>query len=171
MKELLDKLSSYNVFNYLLPGILFAYLVDSISSYILLQTDIVIGLFLYYFLGLIISRIGSLLVEPFLKMIRFVKFAPYADFVAACKSDPKIELLSEANNMYRTFCAMLLLLGVIKSYDCLSQNYPILTTLAPYVSIAALLVLFLFSYKKQTEYIQHRVTANSQKSKPSDKRR
>lgn len=32
MKDLLDKLSSYNIFNYLLPGIIFTALVEMLTS-------------------------------------------------------------------------------------------------------------------------------------------
>ena len=157
MKELLDKLSSYNIFNFLLPGVLFAYLVTTFTTYQLIQNDMVVGVFLYYFLGLICSRIGSLIIEPFLKKVGFVKFAQYSKYVAACKEDQKIELLSEVNNMYRTFCAMFFVLGVVKLYDYLSFDYPILVTLVSYVSIVVLMALFLYSYKKQTAFIKNRI--------------
>ena len=43
-----------------------------------------------------------------------MKFAPYKDFVRACDRDPKLELLSEQNNMYRTLCALFLALPAFK---------------------------------------------------------
>lgn len=79
MKDLLDKLSSYNIFNYLLPGVLFAAFVDSLTSFHIVQKDPVIGVFLYYFLGSLVSRVGSLFVEPLLRRFHFVAFSPYAD--------------------------------------------------------------------------------------------
>ena len=63
MNELLDKLSTYNIFNFLLPGILFAIVGDTISSYKFVQEDIVVGVFLYYFMGLVISRVGSVTIQ------------------------------------------------------------------------------------------------------------
>jgi len=117
MKDLLDKLSSYNIFNYLLPGILFAVFVDDMTSFHILQNDIVVGVFVYYFFGSVISRIGSLLIEPLLRKWGFVKFAPYEDFVRVSKADPNIEILSEANNMYRTICSLMLCVGVVALYD------------------------------------------------------
>jgi len=57
MKELLDKLSSYNIFNYLFPGIVFCYLSNEVTGYQLVSSDIIIGIFFYYLMGLIISRI------------------------------------------------------------------------------------------------------------------
>src|SRR5690349_3259436 len=114
MKELLDKISSYNVFNYLFPGILFAVILDKFTQYSLIQDDLLRGAFVYYFVGLVISRVGSLVIEPFLKKISFLKFADYGAFVQAEKTDPKIETLSEVNNMYRTLVAMLVSLVTIK---------------------------------------------------------
>ena len=57
---------------------------------------------MYYFIGLIIIRIGSLAIEPALKRIRFVKFTSYTEFVKALKSDSKIDILSEINNYLRS---------------------------------------------------------------------
>ena len=59
MSDILDKMSSYNIFNYLLPGTLFAGIGSKYSSYSLIQDDLVIGVFTYYFFGLVISRVGA----------------------------------------------------------------------------------------------------------------
>lgn len=165
MKELLDKLSSYNIFNCLLPGILFALLVGKLTSHVLIQDDIFIGMFVYYFLGLICSRVGSLVVGTFLKKIKFVEFEPYSEFVVACEKDSKIELLSEVSNMYRTLIAMCLLLTVVVLYDYFSNFCPTLVTIVPYGSFFALLWIFLYSHKKQTNYIKERIklTKNTKK--------
>ena len=160
MKDLLEKLSSYNIFNYLLPGILFVGLGKEITSFSLVQDNLLIGLFFYYFIGLIISRIGSLTLEELLrnKKIKFVKFAEYEDYIKASKLDPKIEILSEQNNMYRSLCMLSIALILLKIYDLVwgsgsSENAAII-----FIFLTGLLVLFLFSYKKQTEkYVVKRV--------------
>src|SRR4051812_27803201 len=110
IKDILEKISSYNIFNYLIPGTLFVFISKNLGTYNLVQDNVVVGIILYYFIGMIISRIGSIFIEPFLKKVNFVKFADYKDFVAASKVDSKIELLSEVNNTYRTISSMLLLL-------------------------------------------------------------
>jgi len=69
MKDLLDKLSSYDIFNYLLPGVIFAVLAEKLTSFSFIKKDIILGVFLYYFIGLVISRIGSLFIEQFLKKL------------------------------------------------------------------------------------------------------
>ena len=49
MKELLAKLSSYNLFNYLLPGILFVVIAEELTKFSFIQEDLVLGVFVYYF--------------------------------------------------------------------------------------------------------------------------
>ncbi|NTW33389.1 MAG: hypothetical protein HGB12_12330, partial [Bacteroidetes bacterium] len=110
MKELLDKISSYNLFNYLLPGILFVYFSKQFTDYNFIQDNDFIGAFLYYFIGMVISRFGSLFIDPTLKKISFLKFSDYKSFVSASKKDDKIELFSEVNNTYRTITAMFVIL-------------------------------------------------------------
>lgn len=161
MKEFLDKISSYNLFNYLLPGILFVVIAKEFTSYSFIQEDIIIGVFVYYFIGLVISRFGSLIIEPFLKSISFLKFAPYPDFISASKKDPKIEIFSEANNMYRTFSSMFALLLLIKLFTFINSKFPILRGYNVYILIILFLIMFLCSYRKQTKYITNRIKANN----------
>lgn len=164
MKDLLDKLSSYNIFNYLLPGVLLAVIVSAITSFKLLQDDLLTSPFVYYFLGAVVSRVGSLVVEPAMKRYGFISFAPYDDYVSALKNDPKLEILSETNNMYRTLCALILLVTVVYLYDLASLYHPFFKTLVPAMVILLLLALFLASYKKQTAYIVKRVSLSKQRS-------
>ncbi len=160
MKDLIEKLSTYNLFNYLFPGIVFAVILNATTQYSLLQENLILGFFVYYFVGLIISRFGSLVIEPLLKKLSFLKFSNYNDFVAASKKDGKIELLSEVNNMYRTICSLLILLIVLKLYEQIEIHFSILRDWDAYILILLLLSMFLFSYKKQTNYITKRIKAN-----------
>lgn len=160
MKELLNKLSSYNLFNYLLPGIIFVIIASKITRYSLVQEDLLTGAFLYYFIGLVISRFGSLAVEPFLKSISFINFADYKDFVIASKKDDKLELLSEVNNTYRTLCSLLILLFLLKIYETIELAFPFLQKCSVIILLILLITMFLFSYRKQTKYIAKRINAN-----------
>lgn len=160
MNEVLNKITSYKLFNYLLPGILFVVLLETVTSYSLIQESLVFGAIVYYFAGLVISRLGSLIIEPVLKIISFLKFAPYKDFVSAAKSDSKIDVLLEENNMYRSFVSMLVLLLLLKAYELSALTIPILNQYGSYILIVLLLIMFLFSYRKQTGYINKRIEAN-----------
>ncbi|WWW10818.1 hypothetical protein V7P26_07295 [Arcobacter cryaerophilus gv. pseudocryaerophilus] len=163
MEKLLEKLTSYNLFNYLFPGIIFSVLLEKTTSYSIIQDDIIIEAFLAYFIGLLISRISSLIIEPILKKVKFVKFADYKDFVLASENDNKIELLSESNNMYRVFISLFVVLIIVNIYEQLLQQ-----TLGEYTNFVVtvlLLLLFLFSYRKQTNYITQRVEIYKNKQK------
>ena len=157
MKPIIEKLSSYNIFNYLLPGAVFAGLGEALTSLPLIQENWVVGLFLYYFIGLIISRLGSLIVEPFLRWIKFLRFACYENYVKASKLDSMIEIFSEENNMYRTFCMMSIMLAFLKIYDEVTDPFSRNSDINGYIFLAVLLVLFLFSYRKQTKVVVRRV--------------
>ena len=160
MKELLDKISSYNIFNYLFPGILFAVISEEFTAYSFLQDNLIIGAFVYYFIGLVISRFGSLFIEPLLRKLSFLKFTNYKDFVSASKKDAKIEVLLEINNMYRTLSSMFALILLLKLYELIESIAPILKDWSTYILLALLLGMFLFSYRKQTNYITKRIKLN-----------
>lgn len=117
MKDFLAKLSSYQIFNYLFPGILFVGLAEQLTSYPFVHDNHLIGLPRYYFIGMLISRIGSLIVEPLLRGTKFVRFADYKEYVAASPLDATIERLSEENNMYRTLCSLFIMLIFLKIYE------------------------------------------------------
>jgi len=157
MKEILEKLSSYNIFNYLLPGIVFSILTSKYTSVNLIFDNLIIGAFSYYFIGLVISRVGSIIIEPLLKWIKFLRFADYKDFVNRSKTDSKIETLSEANNMYRTFVSMFSILFLIIGFLKLSEHFVFLKNNQDLIVLAILFLLFLLSYRKQTNYITKRI--------------
>lgn len=160
MNELLSKLSSYNLFNYLLPGTVFVILSSKVTRYSFVQEDIVIGVFLYYFIGLVVSRFGSLVIEPFLKKLSFLEFSDYRDFVIASRKDEKIELFSEVNNTYRTLCSLFVLLFCLKLHEKIELKYPLLKDWNAIILVVLLLAMFLFSYRKQSNYIIKRIKAN-----------
>lgn len=160
MKEILDKISSYNLFNYLLPGILFVCISKKITTYDLIQDNELLGAFLYYFIGMVISRVGSLMIEPFLKWSKFIKFTPYRDFVLASRKDEKINLFSEVNNTYRTIIAMFLILLAVKGYNYLENAWGISDKFTSTFLLVSLLIIFVFSYRKQIKYISKRIDAS-----------
>ncbi len=160
MKEILDKISSYNIFNYLLPGIIFVVFSKEVIGYDFIQENNLFGAFLYYFIGMIISRFGSFIVEPFLKWVSFLKFKDYKFFVIAAKQDAKLELLSEINNTYRTICSAFILLILVKVYKEIATRFVISNATTLIILTILILILFFFSYRKQTKYISKRIDVN-----------
>ena len=160
MKDIFDKLTSYKIFNFLFPGVLFSILATKFANLNLVFDDWIFGAFAYYFTGLVISRFGSILIEPFLKFIRFIKFADYKDFIEASKIDPKIEVLSESNNMFRTLISLFTLLFLATGFQSLVDKWDFLKQNQEVILLSILLLLFLISYRKQTNYITKRIKAS-----------
>lgn len=161
IKEIITKVSSYNLFNYLLPGVLFVLICKIGIEIDLIVENNILGAFFYYFIGMTISRIGSIFLEPFLKWTKFLKFKEYKEFVKASKLDTKIEVLSEVNNTYRTIFTMLLLLTCIKIFKYFNSTYWHISHSYSYSAVLVIiLILFLYSYRKQTNYITKRIDSN-----------
>lgn len=159
MSELIQKISSYNILNYLFSGVIFCIFVQQFTHYIILQNDTFIDCFLCYFIGLCISRIGSLIIEPILKKTKFITFEPYEDYIWASKKDDEIKILSESSNIFRTLLAMLLVFCCAKCYEWLAIKFQfnIIHNIVLGIILLGLILLFLFAYRKQCDYIIKRI--------------
>lgn len=122
--------------------------------------NLFIGVFAYYFIGMILSRIGSVIIEPLLKRSGFVKFAEYTDFMKVSKTDPKLEVLSEANNMYRTIISLFVTLFILLGAQKLARHWSFFNENQEFLALIFLFILFAFSYKKQSNYIFHRINSS-----------
>lgn len=157
MEKFFEKISSYNLLNNLLPGAVFCYLLKYFTSISLISDELIGNLFFFYFCGMVISRIGSIIIEPFYKKVKIVTYAEYGHFIKASKLDSKVDTLSETNNTYRTFVALFFIIGILKLYIYFVGIYKLLSSIAPTLALISLFLLFSFSYKKQVDYIRNRV--------------
>ena len=157
MEKLLDKLSSYQLFNYLFPGIIFINLTDLLTSIQIPYDRVEFIIFLYYMAGMILSRIGSVVIEPLYKGCCWIVFAGYKDYLEASKQDAKIDVLSMENNTYRTLIATFVSLLVVYCLDLAQwfRNFNDSKYAVP-VYLTLLIVLFSFSYRKQTSFVRKR---------------
>ena len=154
MNEIFNKLTSYNIFNCLLPGIIFSIIFEKLTYIKISQSNAIIDLFVYYFLGMTIGRFGSLFIEPLLKKMSIIKIFDYNKYIKAEENDKKISLLLEVSNTYRTIFALLfitLIISIIKYSQSMALN------IGKVVIILFFSVIFLFSYRKQTDYINKRI--------------
>lgn len=172
IKNLVEKISSYDILNNLFPGVIFCSIVERTTRlHFLLER---LGGFVFIlFCRNDYKPYGSIFIEKILKSIKvrnkktkekdkFLKFAPYGDYIEASEANSFIKVLNETNNTYRTIIAMLVVVMGAKLYDWLL--YDLIDDLGVAGSnsvflIACLLItmLFIHSYKKQTDYIRGRV--------------
>lgn len=144
-----------------MPGILFVVLLNKFTEYQINYDNLLVSAFLFYFLGMTISRISSIIIEPFLKKIKFVRFKEYKLFVEAYKKDNKLEIFVETNNKFRVLFTMLILIILAKLFYSINLDYLDLTLKTQeYILLISLAVIYLFSYRKQTNYITKRIDAN-----------
>lgn len=171
-KNIWEKISSYNIFNNFFPGIVFCYLVSFFTAFKLDNGNTWENIFIYYFWGLILSRVGSVVIESFLLKIKirnkktkekecYIKRAAYKEYSKVSEKVPFIKVLNENNNMFRTMVAVFAAVILIKTYELLSM-YIIdfngqLENLFELFFLIIGMVIFVFSYKKQTDYIRKRV--------------
>lgn len=156
LKSILKKISSYDIFTNLFPGIVFCSIVEKTTRFSFSTENILEKIFFYYFIGMTLSRIGSIFIE------NFTKYISYDDYIEASKNDSLIKILSEKNSIYRTVCAMLVVIFCVELYDSflydLFNNLTITANnLVFFIILFLIIILFLYSYKKQTNYVRKRV--------------
>lgn len=166
IRILLEQISAYELLNSFIPGAVFAILAERLTSFSVLSGNAFADIIEFYFFGLLIGRIGSVIVESALKRLKHGKWIEqpsYAEYVTAEKSDDsgKVRMLSMINNMYRTFvAAFLCLLATVLLDLCwpLVSTIIWLKTLIVILGCLLLTLIFTYSYKKQTEYVAKRVS-------------
>ena len=162
MEAFIKILGAYEILINLIPGVIFYKFSPYSIQNLLRDNNVIILLFTCYFIGLIINRISSIFLEPLLKKLGVVQYTPYEKFLNAEKKDPdhKIDLLVRVNNLYRVMSAMVIVLLFVKAIyatGSIQFSCPILTFIYQNWLFVFLLILFLFSYRKQTSYVKRRI--------------
>ena len=189
MNELLAKFSSYNIFNYLFPGVVFCYAAERFTSVRIFTTEvsesILVRFFVYYFIGLLISRVGSVVIEPCLKHIHLGKKDPetkkraallsresYRDYQEASQVKPFIITLSEIANMYRSVLSMIFCIGLwIFIFGEDPFHFSNLSFGVGSIGIAiyfGIIILLIMSFVKQNNYVSKRVKTYMKEKSVSD---
>ena len=158
--KLLDKISAYQVVNYIIPGSVLCVLLKHMVGYDIIAFSMIENVIICYFVGLVNSRLGSLILRPILKKCRLVKDAPYDDFVSVEKYDAKLTMLSDINNVFRSFASVMLVLLIAYGIKHIEIIEKYIITNFNWIAILFLLMLFVFSIRKQTKFVKDRVEAN-----------
>lgn len=149
---------NYYLANYLIAGCAIWLGIRILDIYALSDSWYTI-LIAYYFSGMVASRLSSVVIEPIFKKLKIVEKAPYRDFMNAEKADNSGKLLelSKVNSIYRSMCGVALLLFVASLIHYWPFPWHGPEVLIPILASLALLILFVLSFRKQTEYIKKRV--------------
>lgn len=166
IKLIIDKISSYNIFNNLYPGIIFCYLLKIMFKIDILADNWFENLIIFYFVGMVLSRVGSVIIEPLMQKIKIrkvslLKYAPYKDYERASAISPFIATLSEINNTYRTLlscfvCAIIFKIIIVVNNKLVKFECDFFQTNKDWFILIFLVLLFANSYVKQTNYVRKR---------------
>ncbi len=160
MEKFIEKLTKYHFISYLIPGGLIVFVEQFFLGISVLSDNTFINFCIIYILGLIASRIGAIIIEPFYKWTHIVSYADYSDFVKAEKIDSKIQDLLEINNLYRSILGTILFIGIISIYQNFSQYCVWIADHPLFITCIILFIVFSFAFRKQTSLIKKRVEAN-----------
>lgn len=157
LSNFIEKISSYQLFNYLFPGAIFIYGTEHVTSFSFGTDDFVYRFFILYAAGMIMSRVGSVIIERMYKCLCIVVYAEYPNFLKASKEDDKLNVLVMENNTYRTlvatFFSMLLCWGLDQS-QCFSLFNASRWSTPLYLVLLGL--LFSIAFRKQITFIRKR---------------
>lgn len=166
MEDLLNKISSYNILNNIIPGAVFVYFWSALDVGAFPSCNVIESIILYYFCGLVVSRVGSLIIERGFKKVNLISYAPKSEYIEATKCDSLIETLLETNNMYRTFTGLFLVLAIVKVYMAVANYFCISQEIGTWIVLIGLLFLFAGSFCKQTKHIRSRIEAALKEKQP-----
>ena len=149
ISKLSEKISHYEFLVNLIPGSALCFILSYIG-YPILDYNMVVCIAICYLVGLINGRFASLVIEGLCRITKFIKWKEYEFYIAAKEKRPYIEKMQEEANMFRSFVSVffvsIIAYGVkqiLPLCDFLQQN-------GFCILMALLFLLFLFSYRKQT---------------------
>jgi mannose/fructose/N-acetylgalactosamine-specific phosphotransferase system component IID len=153
MENLVTKISSYDIINNLVPGGLTLCVFELLGFYSFDDMNVIILLFCCYVMGVIDSRVGSLVLEPIARRAGFLEWRDYSRYLDAEKRDKRIKGLQSIANMYRSLAGCFLVILVIWVVRRLFVANTVVISIALILSF----VLFLLSWRKQNLYIVGRI--------------
>lgn len=153
MNELIEKISAYDLLNSLIPGGALVYFMGLLGYFDISNVNIFFLCIFAYILGVVGSRVGSIILEPV--AIRFKKIHhDYGAYTSAQRSDEKLATLTAISNMYRSLAGSLVVLVLL----FLGSFVPVMYRCELLIAYGILcFVLFLASWIKQERYIAERI--------------
>lgn len=125
--------------------------------------DLTERLIWYYFVGMALSRVGSLLVEPVLRRLSVVKSGEYEKYLQASEVDPKLELMIEISNTYRTLATTFIVLLFFVFYLYTTSSLGLNPQWQLRLAVALLSLLFLAALSKQSDFVSKRIARYSER--------
>lgn len=162
MEKIISSIPVYNLLTNLIPGTILAALlkfcVEDCDIFSLTNNIWLLAVILY-FLGVVNSRISSLIIVPLLRKIKLISGVDHAEFTKAELKDStgKLTQLSRMGTEYRSYVSVFFTTIVVKLIFLWPMAKALVTEYSCVILLILGFILFLFSYKKQVVYISSRV--------------
>ncbi len=156
-----DKLDAYNLIANLVPGAALVYALH-FSGFPAPDPE-KIGAFLLtaFVVGVATNRLGSLVLDPILRRVGFLHKKDYQAFLGSEKEDAKLETLVANSGLYRTFVTAGLVYLILLATNWVLAAVGIEGRIVFIPVIALAMVIFLFAFQKEDNYIRIRMNAAS----------
>ena len=154
-----EKLDAYDLVANLVPGAALTYALHFSKFPTPAPNDWAAFLLVAFVAGVTTNRLGSLVLDPVLRRVRFLNQKDYELFVVSEKADRKLETLVANHGLYRTFFTAGLLYLVLLA---ISSWFPAIASADQVIFVLFVLagmVVFLFAFQKEDGYIQARIKA------------
>ena len=152
MEKIISSIPVYNLLTNLIPGTvldaLLKFCVEDCDIFSLTDNIWILAVILY-FLGIINSRISSLIFEPLMKKLKIVNCVSHADFTDAELKDTsgKLTQLSRMNNEYRSYISVFAIVLILKLIFLCSSVKDFVTDNVCWVILGLGVLLFLILHR------------------------
>lgn len=162
MEKILSSIPVYNLLTNLIPGTILAALlkfcVEDCDIFSVTDNVWLLAVLLY-FLGVVNSRINSLLIVPLLRKLKIISRENHDKYTKAEIKDPsgKLTELSRMCTEYRNYVSVFVIALFVKILFLWPTAKSLVIENSDIILLISGLLLFVFSYKKQTTYVSSRV--------------
>ncbi|MBP9843041.1 MAG: hypothetical protein KBC62_03485 [Candidatus Pacebacteria bacterium] len=165
-------ISSHNLINYFVPGVLFVHLLKNVTNYNFWPTDLLTSVIIYYIAGVVVNRFGSIYVKKFLRPLMISKEHPdkgirYENYVNAKIADPEIKEIVQMSDLYKTILAIMILVPIIMFFEKIMSESATLYKYSELIIFLFFFLLFFKSYVAQDEYVEKRISNYVKNIKPN----
>lgn len=159
IKIIIDRVSSYQFFNFIYPGLLVAGVLDIYNVVDVFCLNICYILLISYSIGMLASRVGSIVIENLFVWIKLMKRFDYNEFNKAELNNTKVSLFLELSNMFRTISAACLLILIARLINSI-YDYGFAMPIGIVMLVFFVFVIFCVSFIKQYGYLKKCIAAN-----------
>lgn len=168
MNDFIFLLSNLRVVSSIVPGAILCIYINDFLKINILRHETIVNIFIFYAVGVIIGRIGSIVIEPLFESFGIIDKENYPNFIDAEIKNPKVSTIDEISRFYRSMATlmMLIIVGILFEYPM--NLYPLTYVLGGHIVSVLILILMIKSYSKQSEYTANRIKKVLEDDKEND---